>query len=207
MIAVVDYGVGNVYSILSALNFIGAKAALTGNADEISKADKIILPGVGAFGDASNALRETGLERTIISSAQKGKPLLGICLGMQLLFDNSEEYGNHKGLGLISGNVKSLADALGTDCLEKVPHIGWNSLTIAQECPLLKNMSNGNFVYYVHSFYVSKCNDTAAYSSYGNVEISGLVQKGNIFGTQFHPEKSGETGLNILRSFAELGNY
>lgn len=204
MIAVVDYGVGNLYSLLSSLGFIGAKAVLTGKADEIMKADKIILPGVGAFGDAADKLRSKGLEHALIDSARDGKPLLGICLGMQLLFEKSEEYGEHKGLGLIQGEVKSLADALGADSAEKVPHIGWNGLAMSQESPLLKYTAEGDCVYYVHSFYVPEGQSTAAYSQYGSVRISGLVQQGNIFGTQFHPEKSGKVGLKILRAFTEL---
>lgn len=204
MIAVVDYGVGNLYSLLSSLKFIGAKAVLTGKADEIMRADKIILPGVGAFGDAAGKLRRKGLEHAIVDSARGGKPLLGICLGMQLLFEKSEEYGEHKGLGLIQGGIKSLADALGADSAEKVPHIGWNDLVILQESPLFKYTAVGDCVYYVHSFYAPAGRDTAAYSQYGSVRISGLVQRGNIFGTQFHPEKSGEAGLRILRAFTEF---
>lgn len=204
MIAVVDYGVGNLYSLLSSLRFIGAEAVLTGNADEIMRADKIILPGVGAFGDAAGKLRKKGLEHAVVDSARRGKPLLGICLGMQLLFEKSEEYGEHKGLGLLQGGVESLAGTLGANSAEKVPHIGWNGLVMLQESPLLKYTSGGECVYYVHSFYAPTGQDTAAYSQYGNVRISGLVQKGNIFGTQFHPEKSGEAGLKILRAFAEI---
>lgn len=204
MIAVVDYGVGNLFSLLSSLKFIGAEAVLTGDAERIGNADKIILPGVGAFGDAANKLRQKGLEDAITAAAKRSVPLLGICLGMQLLFERSEEYGVHKGLGLIKGEVKSLTDALGDGSAEKVPHIGWNGLVIAKESPLLQNVRAGECVYYVHSFYVPVSASAAAYSQYGDVQISGLVQSGNVFGTQFHPEKSGECGLNILRAFAQL---
>lgn len=204
MIAVVDYGVGNLFSLLSSLRYIGVEAFLTGKPSEIMKAEKIILPGVGAFGDAANKLREKGLESAITGSAEQGRPLLGICLGMQLLFDKSEEYGEHKGLGLIEGEVKSLAAALGPDSAEKVPHIGWNGLNMLKDSPLLKYSSEGDCVYYVHSFYAPVGQCTSACSQYGSVQISGAVQRGNVFGTQFHPEKSGEVGLNILRAFAEL---
>lgn len=204
MIAVIDYGVGNLFSLLSSLKFIGAEAVLTGSPEEIASADKIILPGVGAFGDAADKLREKGLESTLVDLARRGRPLLGICLGMQLLFEKSEEYGSHTGLGLIQGEVKSLTDALCKDAEEKVPHIGWNSLTMRQDSPLLKYTNEGDCVYYVHSFYVPAVMWTVADSQYGTVRISGMVQRGNVFGTQFHPEKSGEVGLKILRAFNEF---
>lgn len=203
MIAIVDYGVGNLYSLISSLKYIGADCLLTNRPDEIAAADKVILPGVGAFGDAAQKLRETGLGMAVTQSARKGKPLLGICLGMQLLFEQSEEYGCHKGLGLLQGEVKSLAAAVGDPAL-KVPHIGWNNLLLLQDCPLLRNIKEGDCVYYVHSFYVPVSRRTAAGSQYGDARISGIVQRGGIFGTQFHPEKSGETGLGILRAFAEF---
>lgn len=204
MIAVVDYGVGNLFSLNSSLKHIGAESALAGTAEEIERADSIILPGVGAFGDAVTRLREKGLEQPVMEAAKKGKPLLGICLGMQLLFEKSEEYGEYKGLGLIPGEIKSLADAIGGEKEFKVPHIGWNDLIMLQESPLFKDVPEGSCVYYVHSFYAPVGRKTVAGSQYGPVRISGAVQRGNIFGTQFHPEKSGEVGLNILRAFAEI---
>lgn len=207
MIAVVDYGVGNVFSLCSSLRFIGVECALTGNPKEIASADRIILPGVGAFGDAAAKLRSNGLDRIIVDAARSGRPLLGICLGMQLLFDTSEEYGEHHGLGLIHGEVKSLADALGGKAKSgeyKVPHIGWNGLVMLQDCPILKDISEDDCVYYVHSFYAPVGRRTAAGSQYGHVQVSGVVQRGNVFGTQFHPEKSGEVGLKILKAFAEF---
>lgn len=204
MIAVVDYGVGNVFSLCSSLRFIGAECALTGSPEEIGSADRIILPGVGAFGDAAAKLRASGLDRVVVEAARKGKPLLGICLGMQLLFEKSEEYGEHFGLGLIQGEIKSLAAALGGDSGFKVPHIGWNGLVMLQDCPILKDVSEGDCVYYVHSFYAPVGRRTIAGSQYGPVQVSGVVQRGNVFGTQFHPEKSGEVGLKILKAFAEL---
>lgn len=204
MIAVVDYGVGNVFSLCSSLRFIGAECVLTGDPREIASADRIILPGVGAFGDAAARLRTTGLDRVVVDAARSGKPLLGICLGMQLLFDKSEEYGEHFGLGLIHGEIKSLSAALDGNTDLKVPHIGWNGLTVLQDCPILKDVAEGDCVYYVHSFYAPVGRRTAAGSQYGPVRVSGVVQRGNVFGTQFHPEKSGEVGLKILKAFAEL---
>lgn len=204
MIAVVDYGVGNLFSLCSSLRFIGAECVLTGDPAEILKADGVILPGVGGFYAAVTKLREAGLERVVIDAAGKGKPLLGICLGMQLLFETSEEYGEHKGLGLIPGKIKSLAETLLETPEFKVPHIGWNSLNLRRDCPILKNTSEGDCVYYVHSFYAPSGRDTAADSQYGPARISGVVWRENIFGTQFHPEKSGKIGLDILRAFADM---
>lgn len=204
MIAIVDYGVGNLFSLSSSLRYIGADCALASDAAEIAQADGVILPGVGAFGDAAAKLRESGLERVVLDEAAKGKPLLGICLGMQLLFDKSEEYGEHKGLGLIPGKVASLAAALDGDPGLKVPHMGWNHLSILRECPILKYTSEGDCVYYVHSFYAPAGENAVAVSDYGRARISGVVWRGNVFGTQFHPEKSGEIGLDMLRAFAEI---
>lgn len=206
MIAIVDYGVGNLFSLGSSLTQIGAKHVVTADPIVLAAADQIILPGVGAFGDAKEKLEQTGLVAPLIELAQSGKPLLGICLGMQLLFDSSEEFGHHQGLGLIPGRITSLADALQemTPTL-KVPHIGWNQLEIIQkDCPLLQYSHAGESFYYVHSFYGTDC-DThlAAYSSYG-VKVPGVVANGNVFGAQFHPEKSGAAGLKLLRAFAEV---
>ncbi|WP_308618338.1 imidazole glycerol phosphate synthase subunit HisH [uncultured Enterococcus sp.] len=205
MIAIIDYGVGNLFSLQSSLRFIKADVVVTSDAAEIQKAEKILLPGVGAFGDAMAKLQDSGLAAVVKKEAQKGKPLLGICLGMQLLFSESHEFGVHPGLDLISGKVIAMKETFTQQKIAlKVPQIVWNELVFAQESPLLKYVKQGDFVYYVHSYYASECDKSiAAFSDYG-VKIPGLVQKGNIFGTQFHPEKSGEVGLNILRAFTEV---
>ncbi|MGI6257955.1 MAG: imidazole glycerol phosphate synthase subunit HisH [Anaerovoracaceae bacterium] len=207
MIAVIDYGVGNLFSLQASLGYIGAETKVTGEKEDIRKADKIILPGVGAFSDAMDKLQGTGLVEIIVEETGKGKPLLGICLGMQLLFRRSMEYGEHKGLGLIPGVVAPLAPELagmeiGGETL-KVPHIGWNSLQINED-PLFKYVKDGEYVYYVHSFYGKDCSeDTIATSDYG-ITVTGAVRRGSVYGTQFHPEKSGQTGLKILQAFNEL---
>ncbi len=209
MIAIVNYGVGNLYSLSSSLRFLGVEAAVTGDAAVLERADGIILPGVGAFGDAMDKLRQTGLDTVLKARAKAGKPLLGICLGMQLLFEQSFEFGRHAGLGLIPGDICPLREdlnALGQPYAAcKVPHMGWNSLRITnQGCPLLQNTAQGAYVYYVHSFYAKHCQQaTAASSDYG-VRVPGVVQNGSVFGTQFHPEKSGDAGLGILRAFAKI---
>ena len=206
MIAVIDYGVGNLFSISSSLDFIGIENVITNRADVLKKADKIILPGVGAFEDAMNKLKATGLIPALNKEVASGKPLLGICLGMQLLFDVSYEYGEHKGLSYINGKVKSLKKAFEDAQLNlKVPHMGWNSLIFQNSsCPLLKNIKEGEYVYFVHSFYAAECCESvAAFSRYG-IDVSAIVQKNNVFGTQFHPEKSGRIGLNILKNFCSL---
>ncbi len=206
MIAIIDYGVGNLFSLTASLDYLGAETKVTGKKEDIQKADRIILPGVGAFEDAIDKLEATGLVDTIKREAEKGKPLLGICLGMQLLFDESHEYGLHKGLGLVKGVVASIDDDLKTKDIYdlKVPHIGWNALSFSQEEPLFKYIDQGDYVYYVHSFYGKQCEDsTIAYSMYG-IKITGAVRNGNVYGTQFHPEKSGKVGLNILKAFMEV---
>ena len=203
MIAIVDYGVGNLFSLSSSLKALGLETEITRDADKLRSADRIILPGVGAFGDAKAKLDATGLVPVIRAEAQK-KPLLGICLGMQLLFDRSFEYGEHPGLGLVPGQVVDLHGALEDKSL-KVPHMGWNSLQIVKDDPLFRYVENGEYVYYVHSFYAANClPSTLATSRYGNVDVTGVVRNGNVWGTQFHPEKSGDTGLRLLRAFAEL---
>ena len=200
MIAVVDYGVGNLFSLVSSLRFIGVRAEVTADEHVLRKADGIILPGVGAFADAREKLRTSGLEPVVREEVAKGKPFLGICLGMQMLFERSCEYGVHEGLGFIPGEVVPLRLPEGM----KVPHMGWNSLQILRECPLLAHVSNGEYVYYVHSYYATGCGAyTAAVSEYG-VPVTGVVARGNVYGTQFHPEKSGDTGLMILRAFKEI---
>lgn len=203
MIAILDYGVGNLFSLSGSLKALGLEAEITGDPDRLQAADRIILPGVGAFGDARAKLEEAGLVSVLKKEAEK-KPLLGICLGMQLLFDTSMEYGVHKGLGLIPGQVEDLKGAL-TDKNLKVPHMGWNRLEIKKDDPLFRYIENGAYVYYVHSYYAAHCEEsTLAVSMYGNVPVTGVVRRGNVWGTQFHPEKSGDTGLLILKAFSEL---
>ena len=205
MIAIIDYGVGNLFSLKSSLKQLGLEAVVTADADTIRKADRLILPGVGAFGDAMDKLVATGLVPVIRAEAEK-KPLLGICLGMQLLFEKSYEYGEHTGLGLIPGEVCPLADDLKDPSL-KVPHIGWNRLDIVpgrENDPLFKYTKPGEYVYYVHSYYAKHCAaNTLAVSEY-SVPVTGVVRAGSVYGTQFHPEKSGDTGLRLLKAFAEL---
>lgn len=204
MIAIVDYGVGNLYSLVSSLHHLGLAAEVTGKAEDLRAADRIVLPGVGAFGDARAKLDATGLVPVLLEEAEK-KPFLGICLGMQLLFDRSFEYGEHPGLGLVPGEVADLREDLSDKTL-KVPHMGWNSLEFQKkDDPLLRYVSDGEYVYYVHSFYARRCAEsTSAVSRYGNVAVTGVVRRGNVWGTQFHPEKSGDTGLRILKAFGEL---
>lgn len=211
MIAIVDYGVGNLFSLQSSLKYIGADVRVTASPQELDAAEKIILPGVGAFGDAAQKLRQTGLDEIVIAQAQKGKPLMGICLGMQLLLDSGEEYGTHRGLGLIPGRVVSMKGVVPSEY--KLPHIGWNHLSFppkrggleaAEKSPLFQYIKEGEFVYFVHSFYATECDESViAYTDYG-CPITAAVQKENVFGCQFHPEKSGRTGLAILKAFCEL---
>lgn len=203
MIAIVDYGVGNLFSLSSSLKALGLETEITRDPERLQAAERIILPGVGAFGDARAKLDATGLVPVIREEARK-KPLLGICLGMQLLFDRSFEYGEHPGLGLVPGQVVDLHDALDDKTL-KVPHMGWNSLQIKKNDPLFKYFQDGEYVYYVHSFYAKDCaGSTLGVSRYGNVDVTGAVRCGNVYGTQFHPEKSGDAGLRLLKAFAEL---
>ena len=203
MIAIVDYGVGNLFSLSSSLKALGLETEITRDADNLRAADRIILPGVGAFGDARAKLDATGLVPVIQAEAQK-KPLLGICLGMQLLFDRSFEYGEHPGLGLVPGQVVDLHGELEDKTL-KVPHMGWNSLQIVRDDPLFKYFEDGEYVYYVHSFYARDCGaSTLGTSRYGNVAVTGVARNGNVYGTQFHPEKSGDAGLRLLKAFSEL---
>jgi glutamine amidotransferase len=202
MIAIIDYGVGNLYSISHSLSFLGIENTVTRDKDLLKSADALILPGVGAFGDARDKLRETGMDEALLEQAKKGVPVLGICLGMQLLFEKSYEYGVHQGLGLIPGEVCPLKDDI--PAALKVPHIGWNTLRFTGECPLLRYIREGDSVYYVHSYYAKFAGDAVkAVSGYG-VDVPGLVQAGNVYGAQFHPEKSGPVGLSILRAFGEV---
>lgn len=202
MIAIIDYGVGNLFSLSSSFKAIGADTVVTGDAEIIRKADKLILPGVGAFCDAIAKLKETGLDKVIKEEVKKGKKLLGICLGMQMLFEKSFEYGEYEGLGLLNGEVVPMKDSI-PDTL-KIPHIGWNKLNIVKENPLFKYIKNGDFVYFVHSYYAENCQGSLiADTEYGKA-LTAAVAKDNVFGCQFHPEKSGEVGLKILKAFCEM---
>ena len=201
MIAIVDYGVGNLFSLISSFKKIGADIVVTDDADTILKASHIILPGVGAFCDAANKLRASGLDKVLISAAEQNKKIMGICLGMQMLFEKSYEYGTHAGLGLLKGNVKALSGAIPQEL--KIPHIGWNALHFTKESPLFKYIKQDDCVYFVHSFYAADCDDSVIATAEYGIEVTAAVQSGNIFGCQFHPEKSGEVGLNILRAFCE----
>ena len=203
MIAIVDYGVGNLFSLSSSLKALGLEAEVTRQREKLRAAERIILPGVGAFGDAKAKLDETGLVPLLQEEAQK-KPFLGICLGMQLLFEKGYEYGVHEGLGFVPGEVVDLRGDLEDQTL-KVPHMGWNSLQIQKDDPIFKYFNDGEYVYYVHSFYGKNCAEsTLATSRYGNVAVTGVVRSGRVYGTQFHPEKSGDAGLRLLKAFAEL---
>ncbi len=205
MIAIIDYGVGNLFSLKSSLNCIGADVVVTGDAEVISSCDKIILPGVGAFEDAAAKLRESGLDEVVKNEVKKGKNLLGICLGMQMLFDESYEYGVHKGLGLIKGKIKPLSEKLSSDY--KIPHIGWNSLKFPEnreKSKLYKYVNEGDFVYFVHSYYGAECEEYVSATSEYGIDVTASVENANVYGTQFHPEKSGEVGLAILKAFCEL---
>ena len=201
MIAVVDYGVGNLFSLTSSLSAIGAESIVTGDPERIRAADKIILPGVGAFEDARRKLSESGLDKVVVEEARRGKKLLGICLGMQMLFERSYEYGVHEGLGLLRGSVVGMEGRIPAEL--KIPHIGWNSLNIKKEHPIFKYVKEGDFVYFVHSYYADGCDDSLlATSEYGK-NLTAAVALDNVSGTQFHPEKSGEVGLSILKAFWE----
>ena len=204
MIAVVDYGVGNLFSLRSSLQTIGADVTVTGEAEVIRRADKILLPGVGAFEDAAAKLRESGLDAVLREEAAKGKPMMGICLGMQMLFDRSLEYGEHEGLGLIRGTVRPIADIIPADL--KIPHIGWNALHFgADKHPLFRYLEEGDCVYFVHSYYAADCEESVIATAEYGAELTAAVASGNVCGCQFHPEKSGEVGLKILRAFCEGG--
>jgi len=203
MIAIIDYGVGNIFSLCSSFRYIGADAKLTADADEVRRADKILLPGVGAFSDAAEKLRACGMWDVILEECASGKPLLGICLGMQMLFEKSYEYGEHRGLGLIPGEVVPIAPVVPKDY--KIPHIGWNALHFrGEKSPLFRYINEGDHVYFVHSYYAAGCEASTIATCEYSAELTAAVQRGNVFGTQFHPEKSGEVGLNILRAFVEM---
>jgi len=202
MIAIIDYGVGNLFSLKSSFASIGEEAVVTSDPEVLRKADRVILPGVGAFGDAADKLRECGLDKVTIELAQSGKPLLGICLGMQMLFEKSYEYGEHKGLGLIPGEVVPMEGVIPEDY--KIPHIGWNELIFKKQSKIYKYLKEGDAVYFVHSYYATGCDDyTSAVAEYGEM-LTASVESGNVFGCQFHPEKSGPVGLKILKAFCEV---
>lgn len=201
MIAIIDYGVGNMFSLTSSLGSIGAETVITSDPDVIRKADKLLLPGVGAFSDAIAKLRATGLDKVIIEEVRDGKELLGICLGMQMLFEKSYEYGEHEGLGLLKGAVVPMAGVIPSEL--KIPHIGWNALHVCKENKLFRYVNEGDFVYFVHSYYATDCDESLlATTEYGK-ELAAAVAYGNVMGCQFHPEKSGSVGLSILRAFCE----
>ena len=202
MIAIVDYGVGNLFSLKSSFAAIGKDVTVTGDERVLRAAERIVLPGVGAFGDAAEKLRKTGLDAAVKAEAAAGKPLLGICLGMQLLFDKSYEYGEHAGLGLIPGAVKPIADVIPADY--KIPHIGWNALHLRRPSPLMKYTRAGECVYFVHSFAAFDCGESVIATAEYGPELTAAVQRGSVFGCQFHPEKSGRVGLNILKAFCEV---
>lgn len=205
MLVIVDYGVGNLFSIQSSLKHEGIASCISNDAGTVAAADHLILPGVGAFGDAKNMLDRSGLIPVILEQVRQGTPLLGICLGMQLLFEESEEFGLHQGLGLIKGKIKPLTHQFQAQAIDlKVPHIGWNALQQQRTSPITKYLTPEPFVYYVHSFYATDCEAALVADSQYGVSIPGIVQQGNVYGTQFHPEKSGETGLGILKAFAEV---
>ena len=201
MIAIIDYGVGNLFSLRSSFERIGAEIVVTSDPEVIRTADRLVLPGVGAFGDAIEKLRKTGLDELLREQAALGKPILGICLGMQMLFEKSYEYGEHQGLGLLKGSVVSMAGVIPENL--KIPHIGWNALHFTRPSTLLRYIEDGDFVYFVHSFYASDCADSLIATAEYGAELTAAVQQGNVMGCQFHPEKSGQVGLNILRAFCE----
>ena len=199
MIAVIDYGVGNLFSLCSSLRRIGASVEVTSDPDVIRKADKLILPGVGAFADAAKKLRDSGLDKVIKEQAREGKEIMGICLGMQMLFEKSYEFGEYEGLGLLKGSVIPMEGTIPAEL--KIPHIGWNALHFTKESKLLRYIKQNDCVYFVHSFYATDCADSVVATAEYGKELTAAVQQGNVMGCQFHPEKSGEVGLNILRGF------
>ena len=201
MIAVVDYGVGNLFSLCSSLRAIGAETKVTAEPETIRAAERIILPGVGAFGDAAEKLRQSGLDQIILEQAAEGKPLMGICLGMQLLFERSMEYGEHRGLGLLPGSVIGMEGRLPPELM--IPHIGWNALLFKRNHPLLRHIREGDCVYFVHSYFASECEESLVAAAEYGLELPAIVAWENVMGCQFHPEKSGSVGLRILHAFCE----
>ena len=202
MITVVNYGVGNLFSLLCSFEAVGQTVCVTSDPDELKNAGRIVLPGVGAFGDAAKKLAQTGLGEALTAEAKKGKPILGVCLGMQLLFDESEEYGFHRGLGLLQGRVRAFADVLPREY--KIPQIGWNALHFEKDSRLLDGLREGDHVYFVHSFYADGCADSLIAATEYGIKVPAVVGKENVYGCQFHPEKSGAVGLAILGNFAKI---
>ena len=203
MIAIVDYGVGNLFSLESSFAAIGAETVRTSDPEIIRNAEKIILPGVGAFEDAARKLFDSGLAEVVVDEVKKGKPIMGICLGMQLLFEKSFEYGEHKGLGLLKGEIRPIAEVIPAEY--KIPHIGWNKLDFkSRDIPIFKYIKDGDFVYFVHSYYGANCDDSVIATAEYGAPLTAAVGYGNIWGCQFHPEKSGDVGLNILKGFCDL---
>ncbi len=203
MTAIIDYGVGNLFSLKSSFAYIGEQAVVTSDPQVILSADRIILPGVGAFGDAAKKLFESGMADVLKQAASQSKPILGICLGMQLLFEKSYEYGEHEGLGFVKGSVRPIAERVDTDAY-KIPQIGWNALHFTKTSPLFKYINEGDFVYFVHSYYGADCDDSLIATTEYGFEVTAAVSSGSVFGTQFHPEKSGEVGMKILKAFCEI---
>lgn len=205
MIAIIDYGVGNLFSLKSSLEFLGLEATVTKEKEMINNASHIILPGVGAFGDAKEKLDKTGLRSFLVEQAKGGKPFLGICLGMQLLFEKSYEYGVHDGLSLVPGSVVPILDDLPEEKKSlNIPQIGWNALHLEKESPLFKYTDEGDCVYFVHSYYAKTEKPYLSASAEYGITVTAAVENGNVFGTQFHPEKSGEAGLRMLKAFSEI---
>ena len=203
MIAIIDYGVGNLFSLKCSFESIGADICVTSDPSVIDKADRIILPGVGAFEDAAKKLRDSGLDKVIKEQCANGKPLLGICLGMQLLFERSFEYGEHEGLGLISGSIRPISDVIDENL--KIPHIGWNALHFGdKKDELFKYLAEGDFVYFVHSYYGADCEESVIATTEYSAELTAAVRNKNVCGVQFHPEKSERVGLSILKAFCEI---
>ena len=203
MVAIIDYGVGNLFSLHASFQAIGQPSTVTSDPAQIAAASHVILPGVGAFADAAAKLRGTGLDEVLRGEIRKGKPVMGICLGMQLLFEKSYESGEHAGLGFVKGEVCPLEPDLADRSL-KVPQIGWNALHLVREDPLFRYIRQGEYVYYVHSYYGKNCAESTLATSDYSIPVTGVVRAGKVYGTQFHPEKSGDTGLRILKAFAEL---
>ena len=203
MVAIIDYGVGNLFSLRSSFGAIGEEALVTSDPEEIRRADRVILPGVGAFRDAAEKLRATGLDRVVRAEAAAGKPLMGICLGMQLLFDRSFEYGEWEGLGLLRGEIRPIAERIPAGL--KIPQIGWNALTIVRPARILKYLRGGEYVYFVHSYSAVRCEDSLLATTEYGAELTACVGQDNVTGCQFHPEKSGKVGLSILKAFCEEG--
>ena len=201
MVAIIDYGVGNLFSLKSSFAAIGQEAVVTADAEKLKQADRLILPGVGAFRDAAEKLHRSGMDTALKDEVSRGKPLLGICLGMQMLFERSYEYGEYEGLGLLKGEIRPIAERIPAGL--KIPQMGWNALKIVRESPLFRYTKDGEYVYFVHSYSAMKCEDSLLASTEYGAELTACVGKGNVFGCQFHPEKSGKAGLRMLKAFCE----